>query len=163
MDAYTLALIQARKELEEAKQQFKIYSLRVSQLESFVAQAEALTTAMLPPASPSLFEEKKLSTQAALLVTPEDQGGQIPLWRAIINSLNEKKSSFSVPDAIAALARTGRHIESENRLSIVRNALKQKPDKFKRIAVGVYCVIGFEVNAGEGTKEKEDSSEEKTS
>ena len=65
----------------------------------------------------------------------------VPLWRAIIASLNGKKGDFTVPDALTALERAGRFINSPNKKSIIRNALKQKPDKFRRLPVaGHYAV-----------------------
>jgi hypothetical protein len=157
MDAYRLAIEQARKELAEAQQKLKTFSLRVSQLESLVAQLEAITLnaqEALPP--PNLFEltARMPEPAAGIHSKPEPP----PLWRAIINALNGKKSGFTVPEAIAALERTGRHIASPNRSNIVRNTVIHNK-AFGRLGSGRYYVLGYLTTGNE----KEVPSEEKTS
>jgi hypothetical protein len=118
--------------------------LRIAQLDSLVAQLEALTGPPKPE-SGQLFETPKPSLPP-VVVSPakEVPQAQIPLWKAIVNSLNGKKGDFTVPEAIAALERTGRHIESPNRTQIVRNTLIQNKN-FGRLEVpGHYYVVGFE-------------------
>jgi hypothetical protein len=150
MDAYQLAIEQARKELSEAQAKLKSLNLRVSQLEAVVAQLEALTTPKSPspnPAQLGMVENAPSLAGLAKIVLPTTADTQ-PLWKAIINALNGKKSDFTVPDALHALERTGRYISSPNRLNIVRNTLIQNK-AFRRISAGHYCVIGFENNANE--------------
>ena len=157
MDAYRLAIEQARKELTEAQQKLKVITLRVSQLESLVTQLEALTLANAEPASPSLFSQDTVAptvSAAAKPVTVLQTEAQPSLWKAIINALNGKKGDFTVPEAIAALERTGRHIASPNRVNIVRNTVIQNQKAFGKLSTGHYFVRGYE---------KEVPSEEKTS
>ncbi len=147
MDAYRLAIDQAKDELTDARERLKALTLRVSQLESVVTQLEALTAAASPARGPMLFDAQvnnpktgpfsgyfpvgttivtgriidtdwPLKAPANTPVEPPP-----PLWKAIVNALNGKKSDFTVPEAIAALERTGRHVASPNRLNIVRNTL----------------------------------------
>jgi hypothetical protein len=145
MDAYGLALDQARKELDEAQPKLKALMLRVSQLESFVAQAEALTGGNKSPTSASLFEEAMPTVPALLIAASADQAtAPPPLWKAIINALDGKKGDFTVPEALGALARTGRLIESQNRMNIIRNTIIQRKREFGRLKTGHYFVRGFE-------------------
>jgi hypothetical protein len=148
MDAYRLALEQARSELAGTQQKLKSLTLRVSQLESVVAQLEAITGDTGTPLIPSLPFQPPQQAIATTPIAPILD--KVPLWKAIINALNGKKGNFTVPEAIAALERTGRHIISENRVNIVRNTLIQNK-AFARIASGHYCVVGYE----DRTNEKE--------
>jgi hypothetical protein len=145
-DGYKLALSQARQELESTNRELKTISLRASQLEAVVAQLEALIASSRPIAL-SLFLHPHVGPELDDPL-PDLKGPETPLWRAAISGLNGKKGDFTVSDAIAALERTGRFINSPNKKAIVRNALKQRPDKFQKLETpGHYCVIGFE--AGE--------------
>ena len=154
MDAYGLALDQARKELAAAQPTLKALMLRVSQLESFVAQAEALTggkPSVPSSSSPTLFEASKPPVANAPVAVPSDKTTtQPPLWKAIINALNGKKGDFTVPDALEALERTGRRIESQNRMNIIRNTIIQRKNEFGRLKTGHYFVRGFEIGNEEG-------------
>jgi hypothetical protein len=156
MDAYRLAIDQARTELAESQQKLKALTLRVSQLESVVTQLEALTAMGIIPAPSSQFELPKPSVPLAPPATaspvkvPEVQP---PLWKAVINALNGKKGDFTVPDALAALERTGRRIGSPNRLNIIRNTLIQNK-AFGRLGTGHYYVVGYE-ETGAPINEKE--------
>jgi len=164
MDAYRLAIDQARTELAEAQQKLKALTLRVSQLESVVTQLEALTVTSSIPKLPTQFELPKPSVPAApasVTVPANTPEVQPPLWKAIINALNGKKSDFTVPDALAALERTGRRIASPNRLNIIRNSLIQNK-AFGRLGTGHYYVVGYEA-MGAATNEKEAASEETAS
>lgn len=145
MDAYHLAIEQARQELAEAQLRLKSLTLRVSQLEAVVTQLEALTAPKTASPDASQLGIAALNSAPPLsLVAPSAHQSDIqPLWKAIINALNGKKSDFTVPDALAALERTGRHINSPNRLNIVRNTLIQNK-AFRRIKQGHYCVLGYE-------------------
>jgi len=156
MDAYQLAIDQARTELAQAQQKLKALTLRVSQLESVVTQLEALTVAHVTPKTPLLFNASTASIPNALAVpiAPTNTSEvQPPLWKAIVNALNEKKSDFTVPDALAALERTGRSIGSPNRLNIIRNTLIHNK-AFGRLGVGHYYVMGYE-ETNTNTSEKE--------
>lgn len=148
MDAYRLALEAARSELAGTQQRLKSLTLRVSQLESVVAQLEAITGDTGTPPVPSLPFQAPQQTIATTPIAPIFD--KVPLWKAIINALNGKKGNFTVPEAIAALERTGRHIISQNRVNIVRNTLIQNK-AFARIEPGRYCVVGYE----DKTSEKE--------
>jgi hypothetical protein len=156
MDAYSLALDQARKELVDAQSKLKALMLRVSQLESFVAQAEALMGGELKPISQDLFEASREHTAVPPSVASTVQSGdQPPIWKAIINALNGKKGDFTVPEALAALERTGRHIQSPNRLNIIRNTIIQRDKEFGRLGIGHYFVRGFQNTTAVETNEKE--------
>jgi hypothetical protein len=139
-EIYYKTLDEARFELHCATQEAKRLTLRISQLEALIAQLEALIGSSLPASAP-LFEEPRPS----LAVASQDRtAAQIPLWKAIIAALNGKKADFSVPEALAALERNGRHIESPNRKNIVRNTLIQRDDLFGRLGTGHYFVRGYE-------------------
>jgi hypothetical protein len=139
-EPYTLALAKARTELEAANQEVRAANLRISQLESIIAQLEGLI-ASAKPVTASLFSKEDHAHLDAQF--PEPKGPPPPLWKAIIAGLNGKKADFTVPDACAALDRTGRFISSPNKKSIVRNALRQKPDTFIKLSEGHYGVRGF--------------------
>ena len=175
MDAFRLALEQGTKELETAKSQQRVLAFRISQLEAIVAQLSAFI-AKNPtdiPAIPSMFgSSAKLfdsAEQAVAAISPiqasipqtVEAPEKVPLWKAIINALNGNKGDFSVPQAVKALERIGRIIESKNRLNIVRNTLIQRDDIFGRFGNGHYFVRGFETQSG--PTEKEVSPTEKTS
>jgi hypothetical protein len=182
MDAYQLAINQAKEELAEAQQKLKMLTLRVSQLESVVTQLEALTAAGSRERERgplfALDGEILKSNLPRLSFQPHDGGAaqwsstlttavplpaepQPPLWKAIINALNGQKSDFTVPQALAALERTGRHIKSPNKLNIIRNTLIHSK-AFGRLGSGHYHVVGYEPKPFE-EQEKEASPEEKTS
>lgn len=160
MDAYRLALDQGRKELAQAQQSLKALSLRVSQLESIIAQLEVFTGGNEPVPAPSLFEapESRLPPVQNLVQVEhpsvQQPSVQAPLWKAIINALNGKKSDFTVPEAVAALERTGRRMLSPNRLNIVRNTVIQNK-AFGRLSTGHYYVRGFEIDVQERKTEEE--------
>jgi hypothetical protein len=155
MDAYRLALDQGREELAEAQKSLKVLTLRVSQLESIVAQLEAFTGGNTPTSDPFQLEIPRLvSTPVQTSSALQRTSVPPPLWKAIINALNGKKGNFTVPEAIAALERTGRHIFSENRTNIVRNTLIQNK-AFGRLSPGHYYVMGYE--EGIATNDKEDT------
>jgi hypothetical protein len=136
---YQLALAAAKNELGTVQQEAKRLTLRVSQLEALVAQLDALISSSTPitPFFPEMVGDGVPALPANRLEAPQ------PLWKAIIAALNGKKGDFTVPDAIAALERTGRHIVSPNRVNIVRNTLIQNK-AFSRIGSGHYRVIGHE-------------------
>jgi hypothetical protein len=142
--SYSIALKDAREELDQAISQKKSLDLRVAQLEAVIAQLQALVDSSPAPASKPLFEPP-----ARVQAT----GSPTPLWKAIVDSLNGFKGNFTVPIAVKSLERTGRHIESKNRLNIVRNTLKQREDIFGRhepekFGQGHYFVKGFENEKG---------------
>ena len=146
--AYQTALAEAKEELVVVNREAKRLTLRSSQLEAVVAQLEALIASAEPSPVP-LFDAASVPVPSAPPVAKEPQ---LPLWKAIVAALNENKSDFTVPDAIKALERLGRRIESKHRLNIVRNTMIQRDDIFGRLATGHYFVRAFE---GGVIKEKE--------
>lgn len=157
MDAYHLAIEQARKELAEAQLKLKSLTLRVSQLEAVVTQLEALTAPKTASPDPSQLGIVALTSALNLVAPTAQQIDLQPLWKAIINALNGKKADFTVPDALAALERTGRRINSPNRLNIVRNTLIQNK-AFRRISPGHYCVVGYEAFTSHSNDEEASST-----
>jgi len=146
MNAYQLALEQGRRELSTAQKELKTLQLRVSQLESIVTQLEAFTS----------VNSTEDSSQFSLLdvspiTTSNMSSDQPPLWKAIINALNGNKGDFTVPQAVAALERTGRVIASTNRNNIVRNTIIHNKN-FGRLGTGHYYVIGYENSRSEESK-----------
>jgi hypothetical protein len=137
---YKTALTQAREDLVAVSREAKRITLRLSQLEALVAQLEAIIASSEPSPVP-LFDSASVSVSASATAAPEPQ---VPLWKAIVAALNGQKSDFTVPDALKALERNGRIIESKNRLNILRNTLIQRSDIFGRLTTGHYCVRGFE-------------------
>lgn len=156
MNAYQLALEQGRKELEEAQRQQRLLNLRVSQLEALVTQLQAFISKGETDAP--LFDGQGPNNLAPAPEASRNQpGGDVPIWKAIINALNGMKSDFTVPDALKALRRTGRDIPSRNRLNIIRNTLIHKEEVFGRHGKGHYYVRGFENQDREQlTKERVD-------
>jgi hypothetical protein len=153
VDPYKSALLQARQDLTAAAQEAKRLTLRVAQLEAVVAQLEALISSS-PPSPVPLFEAASISVpERKVNAVPKDTPAT-PLWKAIVAALNGKKGDFTVPDALAALERNGRHVESPNRKNIVRNTLKQREDIFAKIGVGRFCVKGYEGQVHEEEEKK---------
>jgi hypothetical protein len=144
MDAYRLALEQGEKELAEAQTQYRKLTLRVSQLEALVAQLRAFVSKGGITDAPLFgFAEAKVTTVTAPPPASQEES-RPPLWKAIINALNGDKGDFTVPQALHALERTGRIIESQNRLNIIRNTLIQRENVFGRLGTGHYFVRGHE-------------------
>jgi hypothetical protein len=142
---YARALAEAKQELLTVHHQIDTLAKRMEQLEALIANLSPL----LPPEkSPTLnFPEQKLPVTAAVL-PPQ------PIWKSILQAINGKGESFSVKDALQALERIGRPIESPNKFQIARAVLKKKTENFKQIAPGTFAVIK--------RNEKEVLSEEKT-
>jgi hypothetical protein len=140
-NSYNLALADARDELVYAHADEKRISLRISQLEAVIAQLEAIIATSAPASAP-LFDAVKEPVEATKPTTSES--AQVPLWKAIVAAMNGSKADFTVPMAYNALRRTGRNIESPNRLNIIRNTLIHKDEVFGRLEHGHYFVRGFE-------------------
>jgi len=145
MDAYELALEQARKELTEAQTAQRHIALRVAQLEAVVTQLQALIAKGSAGTSAPLFDSSASAGESPAPASPQrTEIAEWPLWKAIINALNGQKGDFTVPQALKALERNGRTVPSRNRLNIIRNTLIQRNDLFGRSATGHYFVRGFE-------------------
>lgn len=136
MNTYESALTDARKELGAAKLQQEAITLRIERLEAFIAHAAAL----IEPRSAPLFAAANVPVPLPVVEDASDG----PLWKVLIMALNGKKPRFTVPEAVAALDRIGRKINSKNRGTIVRNAIKDKPLLFGRHGAGFYFVRGYE-------------------
>jgi multidrug resistance efflux pump len=154
MDAYRLALEQGEKELAEAQNLYRKLALRISQLEAIVTQLRAFVVKGGSADTPLFDTSTPIVTAAATGANVNDAENRAPLWKAIINALNGQKGDFTVPNALKALERTGRIIESKNRLNIIRNTLIQRNDLFGKLGTGHYFVHGFEKkNSEENEKE----------
>jgi hypothetical protein len=151
--AYESALREARSELAAAKAQRETLDLRIERLEAFIIHAAALAS----PRTAPLFESVSVPVP-----TPIAGGGVSdgPLWKVLIAALNGKKGRFTVPEAVAALDRIGRKINSKNRGTIVRNAIKDKPSLFGRYSEGQYFVRGYEVPPHSESSEEEGNLEQ---
>ena len=137
MNAYESAFNDAREELSRAKQQQEAIGLRIERLEAFIAHAAAL----IEPRTAPLFAAASVSVPTPPAI---EDSSRDPLWKVLITALNGKKGRFTIPEAVAALDRIGRVINSKNRGTIVRNAIKDKPALFGRHEVGYYYVKGHE-------------------
>lgn len=154
MDAYRLALEQGEKELAEAQNQHRRIALRVSQLEALVTQLRAFVVKGGSVDTPLFDSSTPTVTAVVPGATVNTADNRAPLWKAIITALNGQKGDFTVPNALMALERTGRIIESKNRLNIIRNTLIQRNDLFGKLGTGHYFVHGFEKkNSEENEKE----------
>lgn len=151
MDAYELALQQARKELADGRDAQRRIAFRVSQLEAIVTQLQALIAKGNANSPSPLFDSTDVTDAPAMPVGQAEEAANWPLWKAIINALNGLKGDFTVPQALKALERNGRTIESRNRLNIIRNTLIQREDIFGRLGTGHYFVRGFEQKKEEDT------------
>lgn len=143
---YARALAEAKQELLTVGLQMSSLIKRKEQLEAVIANLSPL----LPePTKPTLnFPQGDLPPIPAAL-PPQ------PIWKSIIQSINGKSDGFTVKDALQALERIGRPIESPNRFQICRAVLKKKTDNFEQTAPGKFVV--------KKRNEKEVSPEEKTS
>ncbi len=129
-DIYSRALGQARNELEALRGDFERIAKKKAQLEAFIANTEPL----VPARAPTLDFPEQESGAFTLPVkeTP------VPIWKSITLAINGKGQSFSVKDAIQALERIGRPVDSPNKFQIVRAVLKKKTDNFEQIAPGLF-------------------------
>jgi hypothetical protein len=137
---YQSALNDARIEIESAKKEAEAINLRISQLEAFIANAAALIGNSRPRTAP-LFEAVKVAVPALVEPKMESPG---PLWKAIVTALNGKKGNFTIPEAVSALERNGRTIQSKNKVQIVRNTVIHKESIFGKLEVGHYYVKGYQ-------------------
>lgn len=140
---YSRALAEAKNELAGIRYEIETLTRRQAQLEAVISNLSPL----LPQVAPTLNfppAERVVST-----AVPTQ-----PIWKSIVMSINGKGDNFTVKDAIEALARIGRPVESPNRFQIVRNVLKKKTENFEQIDQSTYRLK---------IKEKEASTEEKTS
>lgn len=134
---YQSALKKARTDLADAKMQRDSLAMLIERLEAFIAHAEVLAG----PRTAPLFENAHVPVPEPL---PAPNSAQEPIWKALVTGLNGKKGRFTVPEGLAALDRIGRKINSKNRATIVRNAIKDKPSVFGKYSEGVYYVRGYE-------------------
>jgi hypothetical protein len=147
-DIYVQALTKAKQELAGLNLQFDTLRRRKEQLEAFIANTEPLLPDPVKAAGEQPLRSKPLFD------TPKQ--APVPIWKSIVVSINGKADSFSVNDAIAALLRIGRPVESPNRVQIVRNVLMKKTENFEQTAPGRFRVK-------KSIKEKEAIPEEKAS
>ncbi len=147
-DIYVQALAKAKTELAALSIQFENISRRKAQLEAFIANTE--------PLIPLTEEAASAPLRSTPLFPASPKELHVPIWKSIVLSINGKGENFSVNDALAALVRIGRGIESPNRVQIVRNVLMKKTDNFEQIAPGRFKVK-------KSGKEKEAHPEEKAS
>jgi hypothetical protein len=129
-DIYSRALGEARNELEGLRVEFDRIAKRKSQLEAFIANTEPLV-----PSRPLTLDFEEPTATAFALPAKEIS---VPIWKSITLAINGKGQSFSVKDAIQALERIGRPVDSPNRFQIVRAVLKKKTDNFEQIAPGLF-------------------------
>jgi hypothetical protein len=145
-NVYGRALAAAYTELNALNVEFDKLAARKAKLEAFIANTEPL----VPEDSPSLpFAMEKVHPPPTKLLSQ-------PIWKSIIYSINGKGDSFSVRDALDALARIGKPVQSPNNFQIVRAVLKKKTDNFEQISPGLFRVKKAE-------REKEVIPEETTS
>jgi len=141
---YSRALAEARSELLSLSLEMEWRLKRKAQLEAVIANLEPL----LPQTVPTLnFPKQEIPVVSTALPSQ-------PIWKSILLSINGKGESFTVKDAVQALERIGRPVESQNRFQIVRSVLTKKTENFTQIGPGMFAVKG---------KEKEVPSIEKTS
>lgn len=143
---YARALAEAKQEHLAICFQLDTMTKRKEQLEAVIANLSPL----LPQeASPTLDFPKQEPPVLRAALAPQ------PIWKSILQAINGKGESFTVKDALQALERIGRPIESPNKFQIARAVLKKKTENFKQIAPGTFAVVR--------RNEKEVPSEEKTS
>ncbi len=144
---YARALAEAKQENLTLCMQIEAMMRRKEQLEAVIANLSPLLPE--PKSDPTLnFPEGEISTSSAPL-PPQ------PIWKSIIQSIQGKGDAFTVKDALQALERIGRPIESPNRFQIARAVLTKKTQNFKQIGPGLFALVGHD--------EKEASPEGKTS
>ena len=126
---YGKAIAEAKSELALLSLEYDKLAKRKAKLEAFIAYAEPLVpvtlTALSDAVEPLLASAKVPS---------------VPIWRSIINSINGKRDSFSVREALDALESIGKPVKSPNKFQIVRTVLKKKTDNFEQIAPGLFRV-----------------------
>jgi hypothetical protein len=128
---YARALAEAKGELLSLSHQIDGLSKRKAQVEAVIANLEPLIP-QNPAPTLNLFMPDVPIVSNGL---PSQ-----PIWKSILLSISDKSDSFSVKDALQALDRIGRGIESPNRFQIVRAVLTKKTENFERIGVGLFRV-----------------------
>jgi hypothetical protein len=144
---YARALAEAKQELLALCLQVEAMMRRKEQLEAVIANLTPLLPE--PKSDPTLnFPEGEIPAIAVPL-PPQ------PIWKSIVQAMNGKNDAFTVKDALQALERIGRPIESPNRFQIARAVLTKKTQNFKQIGPGLFALVDHD--------ETEVSPEEKNS
>ena len=131
----TLANQVYARALDEAKSELLVLSHQIDALAKRKSQVEAVIANLAPLLPQSIPLDRASKTPQI----PLNLGNE-PLWKSIRLSINGKGDSFTVKDALEALERIGRPVESPNRVQIVRSTLSKKTGKFKQIGPGRFAV-----------------------
>jgi hypothetical protein len=132
--------------LAELKNELVILDCEIDRLGKRKAQIEAAIAnimPLLPQANVTLDFQESLSESA--------EQSTDPIWKSVLVAINGKGEGFSVKDALEAVERIGRPVESPNRFQIMRNALIRKSDIFDHLGSGLFAVRTKEKEAPEGT------------
>jgi hypothetical protein len=153
MDVPSPNTIYARA-LAEAKQEHLTICLQVEAMLKRKEQLEAVIANLSPllpePKSGPTFDFPEGETPLIAAALPPQ-----PIWKSIVQAINGKGDAFTVKDALQALERIGRPIESPNRFQIARAVLTKKTQNFKQIGPGLFALVDH--------NEKEASHEEQAS
>ena len=125
------AVADAASELAALRQEYDRLAKRKAQLEAFIANAEPLL-----PRKENALRSPERASGAFHIPTNEP----LPIWKAIMLSINGKHTRFTVKDALAGLERIGRPIESANKFQIARAVLMRRPENFQKIGKGLFRV-----------------------
>ena len=135
---YTRAFAEAQTELVAIRNDYDRLAKRKAQLEALIANL-----------APLLPVDEKIADKATddYEIVPKPPQ---PIWKSVLQSINGKHDSFSVKDALEALERIGRGVDSPNKFQIVRAVLIRKTDNFEKIGPGEFRVKKGLVQKAEG-------------
>lgn len=128
--------------IDEAYQELRSIEVRKAQLEAFIANAAPLLSKSSDTPRPSIPAAKSPRKPSNRLPARDRHapGGGDPLWKSILLSINGKHAEFSIREALQALDRMGRGIDSKSADQIVRSTLKRKTEYFEKIGTGRFRV-----------------------
>lgn len=130
---YARALAEAKQEHLSLCLQVEALMRRKEQLEAVIANLSPLLPE--PKNDPTLNFPQGEIPGIATPLAPQ------PIWKSIVQAINGKRDAFTVKDALQALERIGRTIESPNRFQIVRAVLTKKTQNFKQIGPGLFALV----------------------
>jgi hypothetical protein len=153
-DIYSRALAEAKNELANLRVEFDRLAKRKAQLEAFITNTEPLL-----PAKPATLHFPPEVIENPPFPVPKFPQEEVPIWKAIVLSINGKGESFNVKDALEGLERIGRPVESPNKFQIVRAVLIRKTDYFEQIGPGLFALKKIKEDNGAMIPQMEGATE----
>jgi len=142
---YGRALAEAQGDLAEVQGEIELLLKKKDRLEAFIANTEPLLPKVETASAKLSLNFPKQETPKRTISTLPAQ----PIWKSIVRSINGKGSEFTVKDALEALDRIGRGVNSPNRFQIVRAVLAKKTENFVKLGPGKFALKGKQKEASE--------------